>query len=368
MSVCRDGYRYLILFLVCVCASTVLMGCSREESLTPDPGASPFYPGPGAQKGEPVGAETNVANQPAGGPSTAPTTDVEPGSTTPRTSFDENELELEFKLLIEKNLGKFEIDLNPIFEKAAFIGPNKNRGFEFGYASGIYYNWIRDFSPGVEFYGGIGLIDDNDPLHDQQHYIFPVLRGEAHARAAGAAEPPRHRQPIRRRRVDARALGAGEARREVEQGIALRHEVDDDDAVGRAREEGPSLVPLPGTKIDADDRLVEVELAPVCARIPGRVFEDEVQTLDAMQKSDPAFVLFQHSPSIRARVTKVGGRDAREIKDLSDETAFLVAPDIPVTWRAEPPASRLLMLAKSGFNSSILPSRACIRASFATDW
>jgi len=93
--------------------------------------------------------------------------------------FDENELELELKPLIEKNLGKVEIDLNPIFEKAVFIGPNKNRGFEFGYASGIYYNWIRDFSPGVEFYGGIGLIDDNDPLHDQQHYIFPVLRGEA---------------------------------------------------------------------------------------------------------------------------------------------------------------------------------------------
>ena len=93
--------------------------------------------------------------------------------------FDHSELELEFKPLIEKTFGKFEIDLNPIFEKAIFIGPDKNRGFEFGYASGIYYNWIREFSPGVEFYGGIGLIDDNDPLHDQQHYIFPVLRGEA---------------------------------------------------------------------------------------------------------------------------------------------------------------------------------------------
>lgn len=92
--------------------------------------------------------------------------------------FDGNELELEFKPLIEKNFGKFEIDLNPIFEKAVFVGPDKNRGFEFGYANGIYYNWIREFSPGVEFYGGIGLIDDNDPLHDQQHYIFPVLRGE----------------------------------------------------------------------------------------------------------------------------------------------------------------------------------------------
>jgi hypothetical protein len=30
----------------------------------------------------------------------------------------------------------------------------------------------------VEFYGGIGLIDDSDPLNQQQHYIFPVIRGQ----------------------------------------------------------------------------------------------------------------------------------------------------------------------------------------------
>ena len=36
---------------------------------------------------------------------------------------------------------------------------------------------MREFSPGLEFYGGVGLIDDNDPLHEQQHYIFPVLWG-----------------------------------------------------------------------------------------------------------------------------------------------------------------------------------------------
>lgn len=68
------------------------------------------------------------------------------------------------------------------------------------------------------------------------------------------------------------------------------------------------------------------------------LFEDEVMTLEEMQKSDPAFVRFQWSPSIRARVVRVAGRDAREVKELSDETTFLVAPDIPVTWRAEQPA------------------------------
>jgi len=91
--------------------------------------------------------------------------------------FDHSQLEIEFKPIIEKDLGRVEIDLNPFFEKAVFVGPNKNKGVEFGYAAGIYYDWMRSISPGLEFYGGIGLIDDTDPLHGQQHYIFPVLKG-----------------------------------------------------------------------------------------------------------------------------------------------------------------------------------------------
>ena len=92
--------------------------------------------------------------------------------------FDLSPLELELRPIIEKDFGRLEIDLNPFFEKAVLIGPNKNKGFEFGYAAGVYYNYLRSFSPGLEFYGGVGLIDDNDPLRQQQHYIFPVLRGE----------------------------------------------------------------------------------------------------------------------------------------------------------------------------------------------
>jgi hypothetical protein len=92
--------------------------------------------------------------------------------------FDENELEFEIKPIIEKDFGRFEIDLNPKVEKAIFVGPNKNRGFEFGYVAGFYYNYLRWLTPGIEAYGGIGLIDDSDPLRQQQHYLFPVLRGE----------------------------------------------------------------------------------------------------------------------------------------------------------------------------------------------
>jgi hypothetical protein len=94
--------------------------------------------------------------------------------------FDTNQLEIELKPIIEKDIGRLEIDLNPKFEKAIFVGPDKNRGFEFGYAAGFYYNVWRWLSPGLEFYGGIGLIDDSDPLNRQQHYVFPMIRGAFH--------------------------------------------------------------------------------------------------------------------------------------------------------------------------------------------
>ncbi len=91
--------------------------------------------------------------------------------------FDDADLELELKPIIEKDFGRVSLMLNPVFEKPLY-GRGHDQGFEFGYRNGIYYRWMRYLSPGLEFYGAAGLIDDNDPLNRQQHYIFPVLWGE----------------------------------------------------------------------------------------------------------------------------------------------------------------------------------------------
>jgi len=91
--------------------------------------------------------------------------------------FDEANLEVELKPIIEKDFGRLSLVANPLFEKV-LAGSGRNQGFEFGYRNGAYYRWLRYLSPGVEFYGGVGLIDDNDPLQEQQHYIFPVLWGK----------------------------------------------------------------------------------------------------------------------------------------------------------------------------------------------
>ena len=90
--------------------------------------------------------------------------------------FDDTDLELELKPIIEKDFGRFSLMANPVFEQPLY-GRGHDQGFEFGYRNGAYYSWKPYLSPGVEFYGGIGLLDDSDPLNRQQHYIFPVVWG-----------------------------------------------------------------------------------------------------------------------------------------------------------------------------------------------
>jgi hypothetical protein len=89
--------------------------------------------------------------------------------------FGDSQLEIDLRPIIERDFGRFALMLNPIFDKAIFVGPNKNKGFEFNYASKISYRWTPMFQPGIEFYGDIGRINDTDPLDAQQHYIFPVI-------------------------------------------------------------------------------------------------------------------------------------------------------------------------------------------------
>lgn len=91
--------------------------------------------------------------------------------------FDDQTLEFEMRIPMQKDIGPVSIMFNPIFEKPV-TGPDRHLGFEFGYSAGIYYRWLKAISPGVEFYGGIGLSTNPDPHSEQQHYIFPVVKGD----------------------------------------------------------------------------------------------------------------------------------------------------------------------------------------------
>lgn len=91
--------------------------------------------------------------------------------------YDDQKLELELRPIFQRDVGDFSFIASPKFEKI-LVGSEEKEGWEFGYVSGIYYRWLRAFSPGVEFYGAIGMMKHPDPTREQQHYIFPVVRGE----------------------------------------------------------------------------------------------------------------------------------------------------------------------------------------------
>lgn len=91
--------------------------------------------------------------------------------------------ELELRLILEKDVGAFTVDFNPIFEKKT-SGPESSEGVELNYALGVYYSNNEEglfftknlmIKPGIEFYGKMGEIADLKAFSDQSHYVFPTV-------------------------------------------------------------------------------------------------------------------------------------------------------------------------------------------------
>lgn len=100
----------------------------------------------------------------------------------PNRDYSEAE-KFEFRLIIEKDLGPWRIDLNPILEKVT-SGEEVEEGLEFAYAAGLYYHNMGDgiwaktdlqIIPGIEFYGSLGELADAGGWDERRHYIFPVV-------------------------------------------------------------------------------------------------------------------------------------------------------------------------------------------------
>src|SRR5262245_16706029 len=87
----------------------------------------------------------------------------------------ESQLELEFRPILSRDVGRFSVDLNPSFELPTVS--EERRTLEFNYAARIYYRLSRRLVPGVEFYGGIGQIRAIEGSQEQEHYVFPTIYG-----------------------------------------------------------------------------------------------------------------------------------------------------------------------------------------------
>ena len=92
----------------------------------------------------------------------------------PNRRFDEDNLSAEMRLILEKDLGAFTVQINPIFEKS-LSGESTNIGTEFSYAAKTLYRWRPWLKPGVEFYGDIGPLSNPDRSSRQAHYVIPEV-------------------------------------------------------------------------------------------------------------------------------------------------------------------------------------------------
>lgn len=87
---------------------------------------------------------------------------------------DEDTQELDVKAIIEKDFGRWTIDLNPAFEKV-LKGENSSETWEFHYAAAVIYRAAERWQPRLEFFGETGPIDEPEPADEQIHLISPAV-------------------------------------------------------------------------------------------------------------------------------------------------------------------------------------------------
>lgn len=87
---------------------------------------------------------------------------------------DDNDAEFELRGIIEKDLGKWTLDINPIFEKV-LKGTEKNQGWELQYAASVIYRLNERWRPRLDFFGDFGPLRDFEGRDEQKHLISPAV-------------------------------------------------------------------------------------------------------------------------------------------------------------------------------------------------
>ncbi|MDQ7011373.1 MAG: hypothetical protein Q9M29_06085 [Mariprofundaceae bacterium] len=82
---------------------------------------------------------------------------------------------IEFKLLLEKDVGSLIHTANLNFKKE--LGAGASRNTTIGYAWRSKWQWRRDIAPAVEIYGALGELGNTRSLSRQSHQIGPVFLG-----------------------------------------------------------------------------------------------------------------------------------------------------------------------------------------------
>lgn len=90
----------------------------------------------------------------------------------PQPAYEENSATLEIRPILEKRLGRWQIDINPVVTKV-LSGPGSGEGWGFEPAARVAYEAGKKLDLSVEYYGGIGPFRNVLPASEQSHQIYP---------------------------------------------------------------------------------------------------------------------------------------------------------------------------------------------------
>jgi hypothetical protein len=91
-----------------------------------------------------------------------------------RREYSEDTWTLELRPIVDKQMGKLYVSLNPTLEKA-LKGGNVGEGFEFSPNLKVSVDLNPVVTLGVEYYGSLGALRGFAPAAEQQHQIFPSV-------------------------------------------------------------------------------------------------------------------------------------------------------------------------------------------------
>jgi hypothetical protein len=90
-----------------------------------------------------------------------------------RPGFDPNTWSWELRPIVDKQLGKFYMSFNPVFEKSLH-GPNKDKGWDFSPNVKFAYNVHKLVALGMEYYGAYGHWNSWDSVRDTEQMFVPA--------------------------------------------------------------------------------------------------------------------------------------------------------------------------------------------------
>jgi hypothetical protein len=89
----------------------------------------------------------------------------------PRDVYEENSVTLEIRPIIEKKIGRFQMDFNPVIGRALRGPGEKDWDFEPGVRFG--YELTKRLDLSLEYYGSTGPVGNPLPTDEQVHQLYP---------------------------------------------------------------------------------------------------------------------------------------------------------------------------------------------------